>query len=78
MYGNNTHFKFEPRYEKICLWHIRITKAQISTFVVRFLYSIIPILAISEISKLHLASVAEQAGLNLTWSKIPETGFLVT
>ena len=33
----------------------------ISTFIVRFLDSIIPLLAISEISRLQLASVTEQA-----------------
>ena len=44
----------------------------ISTFVVRCLDSIIRILAISKVSRFWLASVAEQAGLNLTWLKIPE------
>ena len=34
------------------------------------------ILAISKVSRFLLASVAEQAGLNLTWSKIPEDTFL--
>ena len=53
-------------------------RSLISTFVVRFLDTIIPLFAISEISRLKLASVAEQAGLSLTWSKIPKTGFLVT
>ena len=33
------------------------------------------ILAISTVSRLWLASVAEQAGLNLTWSKLPEDTF---
>ena len=51
----------------------------ISTFVVRSLDSIIPILDTSGISRLQqLASVAEQAGSSLTWSKIPKTGFLMT
>ena len=50
----------------------------ISTFVVRYLDGIIPILATVAISRLKLASVAEQAGLNLPWSQIPKTGFLVT
>ena len=73
----------EPRRKKTCFCHIRTTKVQISparmisTFVVHFLDSIIPLLAISEISSLQLVSVAGQAGLNLTWSKIPKTGFLV-
>ena len=33
------------------------------------------ILAISKVSRFYLASVAEQAGLNLTWSNIPEDTF---
>ena len=40
--------------------------------------SIIPLISISEISSLYLASVAAQAGLCLTWSQTPKTGFLVT
>ena len=40
--------------------------------------SIIPLVSISEISSLCLASVAEQAGLSLTWSQTPKTGFLAT
>ena len=50
----------------------------ISNFVVRCLNSIIPLVSISEISSLYLVSVAAQAGLCLTWSQIPKTGFLVT
>ena len=34
--------------------------------------------SISEISRLKLVSVAEQAGLSLTWSETSKTGFLVT
>ena len=33
------------------------------------------ILAISNVSRFYLASVAEQAGLNLIWSKITEDMF---
>ena len=33
------------------------------------------ILAISKVSRFYVASVAEQAGLNLTRSKIPEDTF---
>ena len=33
------------------------------------------ILAISKVSRFKLVSVAEQAGLNLTWSKISEDTF---
>ena len=47
----------------------------ISTFVVRCLGSIICILVLSKVSRLQLVSVAEQVGLNLTWSKIPEDTF---
>ena len=50
----------------------------ISTFVVRCLDSIIPLVSISEISSLYLVSVAAQAGLSLTWSQTPKTGFLMT
>ena len=49
----------------------------ISAFAVHCLDSVIPLLAIDEISRLQLVSVAEQAGLSLTWSQIPKTGFLV-
>ena len=51
---------------------------QISAFVVRCLDSIIRLVSISEISRLQTVSVAVQASLSLTWSKIPKTGFLVT
>ena len=47
----------------------------ISTFVVRCLDSMICILAISKVSRFYLATIAEQAGLNLTWSKISEDTF---
>ena len=53
-------------------------RSLISTFVVRCLDSLIPLLAIAEISRLHLASAVEQAGLNLNWSQNPKIGFLVT
>ena len=41
----------------------------------RCLDSTTPLHVIFEISRLQLASVAEQADLNLTWSKIPEDTF---
>ena len=53
-------------------------RSLISTFVVRCLDSIMPLVSISEISSLYLASVAAQAGLSLLWSQTPKTGFLVT
>ena len=49
-----------------------------SAFVVRCLDSIIPLVSISKISSLYLASVVAQAGLRLTCSKNPKTGFLLT
>ena len=52
-------------------------RSLISTFVVRWVDSIIPPVSISEMPSLYLASVAAHAGLRLTWSKTPKTGFLV-
>ena len=48
------------------------TRSLISTFIVLYLDSIIYVLTKSEMSGFLLVSVAEQAGLNLTWSKISE------
>ena len=53
-------------------------RSLISVFVVRCLNSIIPLIYISEISSLYLASVAEQAGLRLPWPQTPKIGFLAT
>ena len=53
-------------------------RSLISNFVVSCLDSIIPLVSISAISSLHLASVAAQAGLSLTSSQTPKTGFLMT
>ena len=50
----------------------------ISAFVIRCLDSIISLVSILAISWLSLASLAAQAGLCLTWSETPKTGFLVT
>ena len=50
----------------------------ISTFVIRCLDSIIPLVSIYKILSLQLVSVAQQAGLSHTWLKILKTGFLVT
>ena len=47
----------------------------ISTFVVRCLDRMICILAISKVTRFKRTSVAEQAGLTLTWSKIPDDMF---
>ena len=57
---------------------MRTTKAQISPFVVRCLDSILPLVSVSKISSLYIASMAAQAGLSLPWSLTPKTGFLVT
>ena len=48
----------------------------ISAFVILILESIISRLATSEISIFLLVCVAEQAGLNLSLTEIPQTGFL--
>ena len=50
-------------------------RSLISTFVVHCLDSIICILALSRVSRFQLVPIAEQAGLNLTWSKISEDTF---
>ena len=54
------------------------SRSLISTFAVHCLDSIISLVSISEISRLQLAAVAEQAGLCLTWLQPPKTGFLMT
>ena len=51
------------------------SRSLISAFIVCCLASMIPILSKSKISRLLLVAVAEQAGLNLTWSQIPEDRF---
>ena len=56
----------------------RRRQISLHAFVVPCLDSIIPLVSISEISSLYLASVAAHAGLIFTGSKIPKTGFLVT
>ena len=52
---------------KCVLRHMRTTKVQISLRIRLF--------ALSKVSRFYLASVTEQPGLNLTWSKIPEDTF---
>ena len=47
----------------------------ISAFVVRCLDSVMSLVSVTKISNLMLASVAEQAGLSLTWSETPEDMF---
>ena len=53
-------------------------RSRISAFIVHCLDSIMPLVSISEISSLCLASVAAQASLSLPWSQTPKAGFLVT
>ena len=53
-------------------------RSLISTLVVRYLDSIIPLVSAFEISSLYLASVAAKGGLGLTRSQTPKTGFLIT
>ena len=43
-------------------------RSLIGAFVFRFLDSVIPLVSLSKISRLLLASEAEQAGLSPTWS----------
>ena len=50
-------------------------RSLISAFVVRCLDSIIPLLAIADISRPLLVSSAEQASLSLTWSQTLEDRF---
>ena len=53
-------------------------RSLISAIVVRCLDSTIPLVSISKISSLYLASVAAQAGLSQPWSQTPKTCFLAT
>ena len=71
-------------HEKTCLMSYANNKGAdqpahprslISVFVVCCLDSIIYLDSIAEISRLWLASVAEQASLSLTWSETPEDTF---
>ena len=51
-------------------------RSLISAFVVCCLDSMIPLVPISKISNLYLASVAEQTGLGLPWLQTLKTDFL--
>ena len=53
-------------------------RSLIIAFVIHCFDSIIPLVSITKNLSLMLASVAVQAGLCLTWSQTPKTGFLVT
>ena len=76
----------EPHHEKTC-YAIHKQQRRRSAcasaqsdhaFVLHCLDSIIPLVSISKISSFYLASVAAQASVSLTWSKIRKTGFLVS
>ena len=76
-------FQYVLRHEKTCLCHIWTTNAQISLRI-RAVWSAPLLFTAWIISYLYLLnpefqnSVAEQAGLSLTWSQTPKTDFLVT
>ena len=85
-FSNAPHIN-EPRREKTCLMPYANNKradkpahprSLISAYVVRWLDSIIPVLAKSKIAILRLVSLAEQTGLCLIWSQTPKTGFFMT
>ena len=74
-----------PRQEKTCLRGFANNKCAdqlahprslISIIVIRLLKRIISRLATGEISIIYLVYVAEQAGLNLNFSKTLKSGFL--
>ena len=75
---------YGPRREKTCLRGCANNKGADqtahlrSTFVIRFLESIMSRLAWSEISIFYVVSVAEETGLDLTLSGTPKTGFHAT
>ena len=75
-----------PGHAKMCLMPYANKKGAdqpahpcslISTFVIHCLDSMICKLALSKVSRFQKVSVAEQAGLNLTWSKSQKTHFRV-
>ena len=50
-------------------------RSLISAVVVRCLDSVMSLVSVTKISSLMLASIAEQASLNLIWSETPEDTF---
>ena len=75
---------FEPGQEKTCLMSYANNKSAdqpahprslIGAFVVRCLGSVMSLVSLTKLSSLMLVSVAEQAGLSLTWSDTPEDMF---
>ena len=74
----------EPGHEKTCRMSYANNKGAdqpahprslISAFVVCCLDSVISLVSVTKISSLMLASIAEQAGLSLTWSETPKDTF---
>ena len=64
-------YLLKPKFQDLCIHPVW------SALFVGCLGGTIPILATAKISRLYLASVAEQAGLSLTWLQTLKTGFLV-
>ena len=84
-FGCHLNLSYGPGHAKTCLMSYANNKGAvqpahpcslISTFVIHCLDSMICMLALLKVSRFYLASVAEQAGLNLTCSEIPEDTFL--
>ena len=78
---------FGPRREKTCLREFANNtgadqpahpRSLISTFVIRFMESIICKLATDENSSFYLVSVGEETDLKLALTETPKTGFLST
>ena len=66
----------EPRHEKTCLCHCNQQRCRsaCASFVVCCLDSMVSVVSISEISSLHIASVAVQVGLSYPGCKPQKTG----
>ena len=79
-----TFIIFDPGHEKMCLMSYANSKdadqpahphSLISAIVVHCLDSVMSLVSVTKNLSLMLASVAEQASLNLTWSETPEDTF---
>ena len=73
----------EPGHEKTCLMSCEQQRRRSACasaqsdqrLFVRCLDSVMSLVSVTKISNFMLASVAEQAGLSLTWSETPESTF---
>ena len=83
-FNDHGALKIGPGHAKKCLMPYANNKGAdqpahprslISTFVVRCIDGMKCILALSKVSRFYLVFVAEQVGLNLTWSKVAEYTF---